>query len=77
VQKMRGVTASYDLSPRDSKRPSSSDVDAEKESGIPEWRCAQKLDCSEGKIPSPVDQAVPSPRARISLLDDLVRPQQE
>jgi hypothetical protein len=51
VQKVRGVNASYDLSPPDAKRPSSSEVDAEKESGTSERRCAQNLDCFEGEIP--------------------------
>jgi hypothetical protein len=51
VQKVRGPTASYELSPRDWKRPSIAEAGREKKSERHEELGAQKLDCSEGKIP--------------------------
>jgi hypothetical protein len=66
VQKVRGGTTSYVLSPRDSKRPSSSEVDAEKASGIPERRFTQKLDCSEDVRAHRPSTNLSTPRVRVN-----------
>jgi hypothetical protein len=51
VQKVRGVPASYELSPRDWKSPSISEAGREEKPEKYEGLGAQKMDCSEGKIP--------------------------
>ncbi len=51
VQKVRGAAASYELSPRDWKSPFIPEGAREKKSTEHDRGCAQKLDCSEGKIP--------------------------
>ena len=51
VQKVRGMAASYELSPRDWKSPSIREGGRAKRSTKHNGGGAQKLDCSEGKIP--------------------------
>jgi len=51
VQKVRGAAASYELSPRDWKSPSIPEGGRKKKIKKHDGGGAQKLDCSEGKIP--------------------------
>ena len=51
VQKVRRMAASYALSPRDWKSPSIREGGRAKRSTKHDGGGAQKLDCSEGKIP--------------------------